>query len=61
MNLHSIWSKNWKQHRKVCPESEVYYYFYYYFFYSQKELGFAKSHLHFFLKKAINRLFRKGK
>ena len=34
------------------------YYFYYYFFYSQKELGFAKSYLQYFLKKAINRLFR---
>ena len=28
--------------------------FYYYFFYSQKELGFTKSYLHFFLKKAIH-------
>ena len=31
---------------------------YYCYFYSQKELGFAKSYLHFFLEKAINRLVR---
>ena len=28
--------------------------FYYCFFYSQKELGFTKSYLHFFLKKALH-------
>ena len=28
---------------------------FYYFFYSQKELGFTKSYLHSFLRKAINR------
>ena len=32
--------------------------FYYCFFYSQKDLGFAKSYLQFFLEKVINRLFR---
>ena len=42
--------------------SSCYYYCYYCFFYSQKELGFAESYLHFFFfvffEKAINRLFR---
>ena len=31
------------------------FYYYYYYFYSQKELGFTKSYLQFFLKKSINR------
>ena len=36
--------------------------YYYYFFYSQKELGFAKLYLQFYLmKKAINRLSRPAK
>ena len=46
--------------RVILGDSDFYYYYYYYycFFYSQKELGFAKSYLHFFLEKAINRLVR---